>query len=490
MKKYIIGIDQGTTSSRVVVVDRAGDVIVKEQMEVEMFEEKNGELLQHPKELVETITVLLKRIFTHHKIKPKEVAGIGITNQRETTILWNKYTKEPIYDAISWQSKHTNFITNKWIEDGLEAKVLKKTGLTINPYFSASKIVYILEKVKPDHKDILFGTVDSYIIYCLTNGKVHKTDITNASRTMLFNIFDEKWDQELLNLFKIPVEILPEVVANDHEFGYYEYDDVKIPIFGVIGDQQASLFGHQCFEKGSIKATYGTGGFLLVNTGDKPYLSDQGLLTTIAWKRENKTIYALEGSIFICGAAVQWLRDELGIIIRSSDSEKSAKKSIDNEVYVVPAFVGLGTPYWDSEVKASILGLKRKSNKDDIAKATLDSIAYQIEDVLRLIKSETKLIIKELSVDGGASENGYLMQFQSDISNIKIIRNKEVEVTALGACYIAGLKAGFWKDLKEVTLNKKIEKLYYPRMNELERARRYHNWLLAVQTTINFKPKQ
>ena len=486
-KKYIIAIDQGTTSSRVVVINKDGDVLFKEQMEISINEGINGEIFQDANEILDSVLILLDRTFKRHRIKPEEVSAIGITNQRETTILWDKYTGKPLAKAISWQSKHTSDIIDKWKDQGLEDIVFKKTGLTINPYFSASKIRYLLDMLDPDLDRVLFGTIDSFLLWHLTKGEAHKTDITNASRTMLYNIFDEKWDEDLLKAFKIPKSILPEVVPNDDYFGDYEYNGVKIPIYSMIGDQQSSLFGHQCFYKGNLKTTYGTGSFILVNT-DKPILSKTGLLTTPAWKVDGKTTYALEGSIFIGGAAVQWLRDDLKIVDRASDTERMALKSTCENLYVVPSFTGMGTPHWDSDVRASILGITLKTNQNDIVKATLDSICYQIEDILQIFRNDIGLDIDSISCDGGASRNNYLMQFQADISDLKVIQTKEVEVTSLGTAYIAGLKSGFWKDIKEIERNKKIKRLFYSNISDERRKTLYANWQKAVQSTISFKP--
>ena len=487
-KKYIIAIDQGTASSRVVVVNKEGDVLYKEQLPVAIHESKTGEILQDPQELIDSITVLLDRTFKRHRIDPNDVCSIGITNQRETTVMWDKTSGKPLYNVISWQSKHTIDITNDWIQKGYEDCVLKKTGLKINPYFSASKIKYILDKVNPNIDDVMFGTVDTFLLWHLTNRQVFKTDVTNASRTLLFNIFDEKWDDEILEKFEIPKSILPEVVDTDDYFGDYEYNGVKIPINAMIGDQQSSLFGHQCFNEGDLKSTYGTGCFLLVNTNSKPIISKSGLLTTPAWKINGKTTFALEGSVFMGGAIVQWLRDDLKIVKNANESEQMALKSTSDDVYVVPAFVGLGTPYWDSQVRASILGMNRKTNQNDIVKAALNSICYQIEDVLEVLRKEMKREITSISCDGGASRNNYLLQFQSDISNLRVIQTKETEVTALGAAYIAGLKSGFWKDQKEIERNKKIRQLFYPRIDNIERSRLYSNWKSAVESTISFRP--
>ena len=362
LKEYIIAIDQGTTSSRVVVVNKEGDVLFKEGMPIGIEETKDGQILQDAQEIIDSVRVLIDRIFKRHQIDPSQVKAIGITNQRETTIMWNKHTGKVYYKVISWQSKHTIDITNKWIEMGLEDKVLSKTGLKINPYFSASKIKYILNTQNLNIDDVMFGTVDTFLLWHLTNKKVFKTDITNASRTMLYNIHEEKWDDELLEAYKIPKSILPEVVSSDDYFGDFEYNGFKIPITAMIGDQQSSLFGHQCFNSGDLKVTYGTGCFLLLNTGDEPILSKNGLLTTPAWKFNGKTTYALEGSVFMGGAIVQWLRDDLKILNNASDSERLSLKSNTDDVYVVPAFVGLGTPYWDSDVRATIMGMNQNES--------------------------------------------------------------------------------------------------------------------------------
>lgn len=485
MKKYIFAIDQGTSSSRLVVLDKSGSIIHKEQMEVNIYDE-DGAILQNAQELLETVKLLLDRTFKHYSISPKEVASIGITNQRETTIVWNKKTGLAIYKAISWQSKHTENIIDAWKKLDIAKSIYQKTGLEMSAYFSASKIRYILDRYDGDINDLCFGTVDSYLLYNLSCEKQHKTDITNASRTMLFNINTLEWDDELLAAFKIPKSILPEVVANDDCFGHFEYDGVKIPINAMIGDQQAALFGHQCFDEGSLKVTYGTGGFILLNTGTKILHSKAGLLSTVAWKVAGTVNYALEGSIFICGAAVQWLRDELKIIQNAEETEELAYRSNDDSIYFVPAFVGLGTPHWNSCVRGSFFGLKRKSDRNDIVKATLESIAFQIEDVLHAIKKESSLEIHEVSTDGGASKNDFLMQFQADISNINVLETEEAEVTALGAAYIAGLKSGFWKNRRELEKNRKMKKVFSPGMSEEERKRRYKLWCKAVAAAISF----
>lgn len=486
MKKYVLAIDQGTTSSRVVVVDRYGDILHKEQMALSQIAKKDGTILQNPYEIYETIETLIKRLFDRYEIHPEEIESIGITNQRETTILWEKTTGKILYQAISWQSKQTLSICEDWIKKGYENIVKRKTGLTINPYFSASKIKYILDLEKPN-ADVLFGTVDTYILWRLTKGKVHKTDVTNASRTMLYNLETKDWDDELLSLFGIPKRILPTIHANDHFFGYYQFKGEDIPIHGMIGDQQSSLLGHQCFLPGEIKNTYGTGCFMLMNTGQTPCFSKRGLLTTVAWSIKHETIYALEGSVFIGGAAIQWIRDKLEILDTAANSEKEALQSLDDDLFLVPAFVGLGTPYWDSNVRGSLLGLKASTTRKDIIKATLNSIAYQVCDILQVMKKEAKLPILSLAVDGGASVNKYLMQFQADILETKLIQNEEVEITALGAAYLAGLASGFWEDMETLKKNRKIAHIFYPLKSKKEARKLYKNWQLAVAATRQFK---
>jgi|SRR5690554_310811 glycerol kinase len=487
MKKYVLAIDQGTTSSRVVLVDRFGDVKHIEQMTIGQSFPFDGAVLQNAEEIYDSVVLLIDRMFKRHDVDPKDIIAMGITNQRETTILFDKTTGKSLYHAISWQSRQTEEITNKWIKKGYDDIVLRKTGLKINPYFSASKIRYILDRINADVENVRFGTVDTYLLYRLTNNKVHKTDVTNASRTMIFNIETLIWDEELLQMFNIPKSILPEVCANDELYGYYNYNGIDIPIYGMIGDQQSALFGHQCFEPGEAKVTYGTGCFMLMNTGADIYYSDNGLISTIGWRMKNKTTYALEGSVFMGGAAVKWIRDRLGIIKNASETEKLAASSNDDTLYVVPAFVGLGAPYWDNQVRGSILGLKSHTTKADIAKATLNSIAYQVNDLLEVMDKDAEVNIQSISVDGGASENRYLMQFQSSISQVKLIQTAESEVTALGAAYLAGLASGYWNSFEELKKNRKIKQIFHPLLSKDEAKKRYEKWLLAVKATQSFR---
>lgn len=489
MKKYVISIDQGSTSTIVVVVDKMGDVLYKEQIELNLYHSKNS-ITQNPNEILESVNILLNRIFTKYNINPEEVSSIGITNQRETTILWDKITGKVIHNAISWQSNETIKIVNKWKKKGLNKIVKEKTGLEISTYFSASKIKFLLEKYKNkiDINNIFFGTIDTFLLYNLSIEKNHLTDITNASRTMLFNIKDKKWDNDLLKLFEIPKNILPKVVSNDYNFGHYVYNNIKIPITCMIGDQQSSLFGHQCFEIYDTKVTYGTGGFLLTNTENNIIYSKNGLLTTIAWEINNKINYALEGSIFVCGSAIKWLRDELKLINNYDETSDLAKQSTDSNIYVVPSFFGLGTPYWEPNVKGTILGISKNTNRNDIIRATLDSICYQTNDVIDVIKKDLKNEnILKISTDGGSSRNEYLLQFQADISNTNILQTKEKEVTALGAAYIAGLKTSFFNNLNDIKKYNKINKIFFPSIDSKTRKQKIKNWKKAIKSTMSFK---
>ncbi|MDY0277336.1 MAG: glycerol kinase GlpK [Acholeplasma sp.] len=486
MKKYIVVIDQGTTSSRVLLINRKAEIIDKDYIEISKKEFASGEILQNPVEILTSVQELLSRLFKRNNLSAKEVDSIGITNQRETTVIWNEETGLPVYDAISWQANVTKKITDEWINKGYKDLVYEKTGLLINPYFSASKIRYILDKVN-NQNHLLFGTIDSYLLYNLSVEKNHLTDISNASRTMLFNIDTQEWDDELLNIFNIPSDILPKVVANDHLFGHYEYNKELIPIYAMIGDQQGALFGHLCTKKGEAKITYGTGCFILVNTGDERFVSKNGLLTTVAWKVNGDLQYAIEGSVFMGGAAIKWMRDKLNLVNHAFETEKMAEESVNDNVYVVPAFAGFGAPYWDNEVKASILGLEANTTKADIMKATLNSIAYQVTDVLKIIVDDLSVPLKQIAVDGGASNNNYLMKFQADLINVKLLQNIESEVTGLGAGFIAGLKSGFWKSIEEIQKLQKIKRIFIPTSIRSSINKQYQKWLDAVKVTRMFK---
>lgn len=493
MKKYVLAIDQGTTSTRVIAFNKQGEAIASASQEIKNFFPHPGWVEQDANEIWLSTLSVLSHLFINNKIKPDEIISIGITNQRETTVIWDKHTGIPVYNAIVWQSRQSDYICEQLINNGYKTMIQQKTGLLIDAYFSATKIKWILDNVedvkeKAFNNELLFGTIDTWLLWNLSKNKVHTTDYSNASRTMLFNINDLKWDEQLLDILNIPVSLLPKVkdsasffdVSNpDHFFGH------EIPITALIGDQQASLFGHQCFNPGEMKNTYGTGCFMLMNIGNKPVYSSNGLLTTIAWGVDNKITYAFEGSVFVAGSAIQWLRDELKIIHSASESETKAMQVKDNGgVYVVPAFVGLGSPYWDMEVSAAILGLTRGSNDAHIVRATLEAIAYQVKDIIELMQQESRIPLANLNVDGGASANNLLMQFQADILNANIILANFKETTALGCAYLSGLYSNFFDDKLDLSNNKKI---FYSQMNEKLRSEYYQKWLLAIKCVRNFK---
>lgn len=500
MSKLIIAVDQGTTSSRAIVFNEESEIIESSQMEVGLICPKSGWVEQSPKEIWETVYQTLKEVILSPKVDEKQIVTIGITNQRETTIVWNKETKEPIYNAIVWQSRQSQDICEELINKGYNDLVKEKTGLIINPYFSATKIKWILDNVEGakqlmDENKLLFGTVDTYLTWCLTEGRLHITDYTNASRTMLYNIHELKWDQELLDILGINESMLPKVVNSSENYGTATFlkkidNNLNIPICSLVGDQQASLFGQCCFNQGEVKNTYGTGCFMLMNTKDKPINSQNGLLTTIAWGIDNKIEYALEGSVFIGGSAVQWLRDGMKMIEKSSDVAKySDMDEIPGSagVYVVPAFVGLGTPYWDNDARGAVFGLTRATKKSHFINATVESIAYQSKDVMEVMKGDSGIEITSIGVDGGASINNYLIQFQSDILDCKIVRPSCLETTALGATYLAGLAVGVWKDKDELKKLQKVNQIFLPRMNNSTREKLYSGWKKAVEATRIFK---
>ncbi len=497
MKKYILSIDQGTTSSRVILFDKENNIVLSNQLEVGIICENSGWVEQNALEIWETVYECLKMILKNPKINPLDIASIGITNQRETTIIWDKLTGNPLCNAIVWQSRQSTDICEKWIEEGYTDLIKDKTGLIINPYFSASKIRFMIDnnpiiKEKIEKNEALFGTVDSYLVWKLTEGRCHITDMSNASRTMLFNIKTLKWDEELLKMFDIPKQILPTVVSSSSVYDQATIlkninKELEIPISSIIGDQQSSLFGQCCFNQGDVKNTYGTGCFMLMNTKDKIVNSNNGLLTTVAWNINGVTEYALEGSVFVGGSAVQWLRDGMRLISKSKEVEESSRDQGSNGVYVVPAFVGLGTPYWDNDARGSVFGLTRATTRENFINATVESIAYQSKDVMEVMKEDSGLEINSLSVDGGASSNNYLMKFQSDILNCKIIRPYCLETTALGAAYLAGLAVGFWENKDDLVRLHKVEQIFMPNMNEIERKEKYNGWKKAVQATMIFK---
>lgn len=489
MKKYVVALDQGTTSSRAIIFDKEQNIIGMSQKEFTQIYPKEGWVEHDPMEIWATEYSVLQEVLAKSNITQEDIAAIGITNQRETTIVWDKNTGKPVYNAIVWQCRRTAHICNELKKQGLEQYIKDTTGLVIDAYFSATKIKWILDNVegareKANRGELLFGTVDSWLVWKLTNGKVHITDYTNASRTMLYNIKELKWDEKMLEILDIPKSMLPEVRNSSEVYGYANLGvkgGVRVPIAGIAGDQQAALFGQAAFNKGDVKNTYGTGCFLLMNTGEKMVKSKNGLVTTIAIGMDNKVQYALEGSVFVGGAVVQWLRDELEMISDSSDTDYFATKVEDNGgVYVVPAFVGLGAPYWDMYARGTIVGLTRGTNKNHIIRAALESIAYQTKDVLDAMVDEVKEDIKCIKVDGGASKNKFLMQFQSDIVGKKVIRPIITETTALGAAYLAGLAVGFWKDKDEISKFWYSSEEFNPNLDEEKREKYCKGWKKAV----------
>ena len=493
MEKYILSIDQGTTSSRVVIFNRIGDIISFKSKEFNQYFPKPGYVLHDACEIFESVEFCINEALDKANIGFKDIDSIGITNQRETTVIWDAKTSKPITKAIVWQSSQTKDICTKLEKSGFSKIFKEKTGLLINSYFSGTKIKWILDNVKgakalAREGRLRFGTIDTWLIWKLSKGKYHITDYSNASRTLIFNIYDLKWDDELLNILEIDKSLLPKVVNSSGLNAYTDKDTYgyEIPISGIAGDQQASLFGQTCFTPGDVKNTYGTGCFMLMNTGTSPKNSKKGLLTTIAWGINNEIIYALEGSIFVAGSAIQWLRDGLKMIDSASETEAMALSVSDNlGVYFVPAFVGLGTPYWDDLVKGTFFGLTRGTKKEHFVRSTLEAIAYQTKDVIKVMEEESNLQLKNLKVDGGASVNNFLMQFQADILDTTIKRPKIIETTALGAAYLAGLATGFYT-IEYIQKNWKIDRTYNCKMNSLTRINLYKKWKKAVQTAIIF----
>lgn len=490
-KKYIIALDQGTTSSRSIIINEKSEIIAVAQQEIKQIFPESGWVEHNPEEILETQLATLKEVLLKAAISTTEIAAIGITNQRETTVIWNKTTGKPIYNAIVWQDKRTSEFCEALKEKKLATYIKKTTGLVIDSYFSATKIHWILNNVKNAKEEakkgnLLFGTIDSWLLWNLTNREIHATDYSNASRTMLYNIKNLCWDTTLLNELEIPTSILPKVHPSSFNFGSYEIDGVKIPIAGIAGDQQAALFGQACFNKGEAKNTYGTGCFMLMNTGENIEYSKNGLLTTIAWGINNKVYYALEGSVFVAGAAIQWLRDGLEIIKSAAESEAFAKKVTgENPVYVVPAFVGLGAPYWNMYARGAIFGLTRDTGKNHLIKATLDSLAYQTKDILEVMQKDSKVPLTTLKVDGGASNNNLLMQFQADILNTTVERPEIVETTALGAAYLAGICVGLWQQ-EDITSKLKTNRMFSPNLSSEKREKLYKKWQKAVESTMNW----
>lgn len=494
MQKYILAIDQGTTSTRAILINEKGEEAFKAQRAVDCLFPKPGWVEVDATKIWISVIDVINELLVISSVSMEEVAAIGITNQRETTVIWEKKSGKPVSNAIVWQSKQTQSLCDERA-DKMDF-IQSKTGLRMNPYFSASKIRYILDSIedgqgKAERGELMFGTIDSWLIYKMTKGKSHYTDVTNASRTMLFDIFKMKWDEELLSIWNIPASILPTVLDNSADYGEASFFPGKVHIRGVAGDQQAALFGQCCFDKGDSKNTYGTGCFMLMNIGEEPIISKSGLLTTVAWQENGKTTYALEGSVFVGGAIVQWLRDQTRWIEDSSDSEMYAAKREGTEgVYFVPAFVGLGTPWWDDEVRGAIFGLTRGADRHNITRAALYSVAYQSKDVIDAMRKEAHLDLRVLKVDGGASANSMMMQFQSDILQCEVHVPSSCETTALGAGYFAGLGIGFWKNKEDIKSNHCLAKTYSPNMKKEEADELYDGWLCAVNAARHFKPNK
>ena len=494
MANYVMALDSGTTSNRCILFDRAGEICSVAQKEFTQLYPQPGWVEHDADEIFSTQLEVARQAMANIGATAQDIAAIGITNQRETTIVWNRNTGLPVYNAIVWQCRRTAQYCDELKRDGLVETIRRKTGLVIDPYFSATKIRWILENVpgareQAQRGELLFGTVETWLIWKLTGGKVHVTDYSNASRTMLFNIQTLQWDAEILERLDIPASMLPTPMPSSHVFGYTapQFFGAPVRIAGAAGDQQAALFGQTCFAPGDSKCTYGTGSFLLMNTGDKPIFSENGLVTTIAWGLNGGITYALEGSIFVAGAAIQWLRDELRLIESAPDSEYMATKVPDtNGCYVVPAFTGLGAPYWDAYARGAVLGLTRGVNKYHIIRATLDSIAYQTNDVLSSMEADAGIRLASLKVDGGASANNYLMQTQADISSAPVYRPRCVETTASGAAYLAGLAVGYWKDMEDVRKNWAVDRRFTPRLPEQERVKRLAGWKKAVSCSIGW----
>lgn len=486
MGKYIISLDQGTTSSRALLVDERGRIQGMVQKEFKQIFPKSGWVEHNANEILETQLGVLKELIAQNDVDLNDVQGIGITNQRETVVVWDKNTGEPVYNAIVWQDKRTAGICEHLKREGLSEHVRKTTGLVIDSYFSGTKVKWILDNVegarkKADKGELLFGTIDSWLVWNMTVTKNHFTDYTNASRTLLYDIVNLKWDDRLLEAMDIPKSMLPQVKPSAFHFGDFEIDGVKIPIAGIAGDQQAALFGQGCFKKGTAKNTYGTGCFMLMNTGEEPQFSKNGLLTTIAYGLDGKVHYALEGSIFIAGAAIQWLRDGLEIIDDAKETEDLAN-SVEGEssVYVVPAFAGLGAPYWDMYARGAIFGLTRDTGKAHLAKATLESLAYQTKDILKAMEDDSGLQLKNLRVDGGACANNYLMQFQADILDTEVHRPEVIESTAMGASFLAGIEVGLWTQA-DIDQNRPMNRIFEPSFDRAKRRRLYAKWKKAIE---------
>jgi glycerol kinase len=496
LETFILSIDQGTTSSRAILFNKQGKIVFSAQKEFTQYFPRPGWVEHNANEIWGSVLSVIAEVLSESGIKPEQIAGIGITNQRETTVIWDKETGEPIYNAIVWQSRQTSDICEELKLNGYSDLFRSKTGLLIDAYFSGTKVKWILDHVdgareKASQGKLLFGTIDTWIVWKLSGGRAHVTDYSNASRTLMFNIFDLQWDDELLKILDVPKCMLPEVMPSSQVYAKtvdYHFFGRETPISGIAGDQQAALFGQACFEPGMAKNTYGTGCFMLMNTGDKAVRSENGLLTTIAWGLNGKVEYGLEGSIFVAGSAIQWLRDGLRMFKEAKDSESYAGRVESTDgVYVVPAFVGLGTPYWDSDVRGAIFGLTRGTTKEHFIRATLESLAYQTKDVLSAMESDSLIKLKTLRVDGGAVKNNLLMEFQCDILNVPVERTKVSETTALGAAYLAGLAVGFWESQGEISKQWATDRKFIPKMAEEQRDSLYNGWKKAVEAAMTFK---
>ena len=496
MKKYILALDQGTTSSRAIVFDKDGLIVGTSQKEFTQIYPKAGWVEHDAMEIWGTQSGVAREVLEKTGVRPEEIAAIGVTNQRETTVVWDKVTGKPIYNAIVWQCRRTAAICDELKAKGWEEKIRQKTGLVIDAYFSGTKIKWILDNVegareRAEKGELLFGNIDTWLIWNLTRGKVFVTDYSNASRTLLYNIKELKWDKEILEELDIPMSMLPEVKPSSCIYGYTDpqtFGGAEIPIAGDAGDQQAALFGQACYEPGMAKNTYGTGCFMLMNTGEKPIESKNGLITTIAWGIGEKVVYALEGSIFIAGASIQWLRDELKLVYDAAQSEYYANLVDDTHgVYVVPAFTGLGAPYWDMYARGAVFGLTRGTKREHLVRATLESIAYQTKDVLEAMQEDSGITLKTLKVDGGASANNFLMKFQADILGVPVRRPQVLETTALGAAYLAGLAVGFWKGQDEIKDKWAEDKEFTSSMKEEDRIKKYRGWKKAVKRSMNWE---
>lgn len=495
-KKYVLAIDQGTASSRAILFDHDGRIAGMAQREFEQIFPQPGWVEHNPREIMTSVYTTITELLNNANVDIHDIASIGITNQRETAVVWDRKSGQPVYNAIVWQSRQSKDICEELKQAGHEDMVRVKTGLLIDAYFSGTKVKWILDTVegaraRAENGELLFGTVDSWLIWNLTGGKVHVTDYTNAARTMMYNIHELKWDDELLAMLDVPKAMLPEVKSSSEVYGLTHSQHIggQVPIAGIAGDQQAALFGQACFEEGMAKNTYGTGCFVLMNTGEKAMASKNGLLTTIAWGIDGKVEYALEGSIFVAGSVVQWLRDGLRMLGKASDTQAYAERAGDNDgVYFVPAFVGLGAPYWRSDIRGAVFGLTRGTSKEHFIRAAVESMAYQTRDVLTAMQADAQIELKELRADGGAISNDFMAQFQSDILGVPVVRPQVAETTALGAAYLAGLATGFWSSREEIARQWAADRQFEPTMPEERREALYAGWKQAVEATMGFRP--